>query len=243
MPLSHGSSARYFPISSDDGSETELEKLRDIGDFREGSQRRWSIFSFLVCVFVLCFPLSFAIRSLLESSNVIHGSTAMFSSQACPNPPTRREWRSLSRDEKKDYLVAVQCLRETPSRLGLNQSLYDDFPWVHIRVGGYCMTFLLFCTLDIFDNLFSSEAHGSAAFLAWHRYFIHTYEQALSRQCNYKGALTYVLTASSDSGVELTMVVATGIGLWIGRISRTPLYGTTLLDSAAMATLVLATPS
>ena len=36
------------------------------------------------------------------------------------------------------------------------------------------------------------EAHDTAAFLPWHRYFIHMYEKALREQCAYSGHLTYV---------------------------------------------------
>jgi hypothetical protein len=53
----------------------------------------------------------------------------------CKDPVTRHEWRSLGSDEKREYIAAVQCLKETPSRLGLNQSLYDDFPYIHSTVG------------------------------------------------------------------------------------------------------------
>lgn len=56
----------------------------------------------------------------------------------CANPPYRQEWRALSEWQKQDYLNAVLCLKENPSRLGMNQSLWDDFPWVHALVGGYC---------------------------------------------------------------------------------------------------------
>lgn len=37
-----------------------------------------------------------------------------------------------------------------------------------------------------------SRAHDTAAFLPWHRYFIHVYEKALREQCAYSGPLTYV---------------------------------------------------
>lgn len=37
-----------------------------------------------------------------------------------------------------------------------------------------------------------SRAHDTAAFLPWHRYFIHVYEKALREQCAYSGHLTYV---------------------------------------------------
>ena len=37
-----------------------------------------------------------------------------------------------------------------------------------------------------------SQAHDTAAFLPWHRYFIHVYENALRDECAYLGHLTYV---------------------------------------------------
>lgn len=57
---------------------------------------------------------------------------------ACKKPAVRREWRSLSRSEKLEYIQAVQCLRSKPSRLGLGHTLYDDFPYVHIHIGNDC---------------------------------------------------------------------------------------------------------
>ena len=56
----------------------------------------------------------------------------------CQDVATRLEWRSLSKTEKQEYIEAVQCLRNKTSRLGLNQSLYDDFPYVHINSGESC---------------------------------------------------------------------------------------------------------
>ena len=38
----------------------------------------------------------------------------------------------------------------------------------------------------------ASQAHDTAAFLPWHRYFIHVYENALREECAYSGHLTYV---------------------------------------------------
>jgi hypothetical protein len=91
-------------------------------------------------------------------------------SSTCARPAVRREWRSLSTAEKRDYIQAVQCLTATPSRLGLNQSMYHDFPFVHYTTGEY--------------------SHESAPFLVWHRYFLHIYEKSLKEECNYTGFLT-----------------------------------------------------
>ena len=89
---------------------------------------------------ILCLSLGFTCGILLKLprfSSPAHITTAENRAQ-CRNAPVRREWRSLSRTEKESYIDSVQCLRETPSMLRLNQTLYDDFPWVHSRVGELC---------------------------------------------------------------------------------------------------------
>jgi hypothetical protein len=55
----------------------------------------------------------------------------------CTQIHTRREWRTLNVEEKKAYTDAVRCLKTKDSRLDLNQTLYDDFPWIHSRIGSY----------------------------------------------------------------------------------------------------------
>ena len=52
-------------------------------------------------------------------------------SWVCQQPTTRREWRTLSKPERFDYVTAVKCLATKPSKLRNNGTLYDDFPWVH----------------------------------------------------------------------------------------------------------------
>jgi tyrosinase len=36
------------------------------------------------------------------------------------------------------------------------------------------------------------SVHGAAPFLAWHRYFLHIYEQALKEECGYQSHMVYV---------------------------------------------------
>ncbi|KAF2761943.1 monooxygenase [Pseudovirgaria hyperparasitica] len=88
----------------------------------------------------------------------------------CTKPQLRREWRDLSRADRKSYVAAVLCMKKKPSSIGLSTSLYDDFPWVH--------------------NKLTNEIHFVASFLPWHRYFISIYEQAL-KGCGYSGVATY----------------------------------------------------
>lgn len=53
--------------------------------------------------------------------------------KSCTSPSVRREWRTLSSAEKKEYISAVRCLARTPGEMS-NGTLYDDFPWVHSQV-------------------------------------------------------------------------------------------------------------
>jgi hypothetical protein len=90
----------------------------------------------------------------------------------CFRPEIRREWRTLSRADRNEYIAAVQCLATLPSKVHNNGSLYDDFPRVH--------------------QVTAPTAHKAAPFLPWHRYFVHAYEAALKNQCGYTGYVPYV---------------------------------------------------
>ncbi|KAH6711904.1 hypothetical protein BKA61DRAFT_677100 [Leptodontidium sp. MPI-SDFR-AT-0119] len=90
--------------------------------------------------------------------------------QRCVDPVTRVEWRDLEPEVQQTYINAVLCLKTKPSRIGLNTSLYDDFPYVHQK--------------------YNTIIHHVAGFLPWHRYFGQVYEDAL-RECGYEGAATY----------------------------------------------------
>ncbi|KXX76751.1 Tyrosinase [Madurella mycetomatis] len=88
----------------------------------------------------------------------------------------RREWGDLSADERKDYIAAMLCLMETPSKLDQTRfpgakSRYDDFVVVHMNQ-----------TLNI---------HGTGSFLSWHRYYTWAFERALQLECGYTGTQPY----------------------------------------------------
>ena len=68
------------------------------------------------------------------------------------------------------------CLSKLPSKFDPKvapgaKSRYDDFVAIHVQ-----QTF---------------NIHITASFLAWHRLFTWNYEQALIKECNYKGAQPY----------------------------------------------------
>ncbi|KAK0731025.1 hypothetical protein B0H67DRAFT_639457 [Lasiosphaeris hirsuta] len=91
-------------------------------------------------------------------------------------PLKRREWRTLSTPEKKDYLTAVKCILAKPSKTPTFNntgviSRYDDLVYTHIQ-----QTFSI---------------HYTGHFMAWHRFFGAIYENMLRNECGYKGAQPY----------------------------------------------------
>lgn len=84
-----------------------------------------------------------------------------------PRCGKRREWRTLSDADKQHYISSVKCLLTIPSKLHPNSSAYEDFPFLHSRVGHH--------------------SHNSAPFLPWHRYFLHIYERTLRDECGFRG--------------------------------------------------------
>ncbi|KAL2839419.1 tyrosinase central domain protein [Aspergillus pseudoustus] len=99
-------------------------------------------------------------------------------SQQCTeeNMVVRKEWSSLSAQERVAYSDAVTCLQNLPSRL--DNTLYPgatnrhaDFVAAHINY-----TFII---------------HQDAIFLPWHRAFVYLFETALQEECGYNGSQPY----------------------------------------------------
>ena len=97
-----------------------------------------------LCIFILVATFAFGI--LLSTRFSINGendNASIEHAPLCREPAVRQEWRSLRDSQKENYLQAVQCLRMKPSRILSNQTLFEDFPWVHSRIGGYCQSLVL----------------------------------------------------------------------------------------------------
>ncbi|KAF6791402.1 FAD-binding domain-containing protein [Colletotrichum sojae] len=104
------------------------------------------------------------------------GSASRLGSCNIFNARYRRDWEALSAQEKKSYIGAVQCLQKLPSKSDPElfpgaRSRYDDFVAVHINL--------------------TSTIHATGNFLTWHRYFVWSYEEALQKECSYKGTQPY----------------------------------------------------
>ncbi|RDW57779.1 tyrosinase [Coleophoma crateriformis] len=111
--------------------------------------------------------------ALHETTQILNGTQG---SCHLSNASVRREWSTLSNQEREDYNNAVLCLMSKPSQLDSAEvpgakTRYDDYVAVHINQ-----------TLTI---------HGTTSFLSWHRYFIHNFEQDLKNLCGFQGSLPY----------------------------------------------------
>ena len=127
-------SAAMFSIRSQATKDTPIagEDLHDesvhSAQFRaRPSRRRYCVlFACGVLILVVVSMLALYHRQIVDTQHPNN----------CLKPKPRREWRILSSLEKKEYLKAVQCLHERPSKQHNEGKLSDDFPYVHIRVSG-----------------------------------------------------------------------------------------------------------
>ena len=107
----------------------------------EPSWRQHSFAFFSCCIVFACLVIAFTPGQYATSSQLGKYEQTLKPPKACYQPALRKEWRSLERIEKLNYIEAVQCLKSISSQRGLNQSLYDDFPWVHMHYGETCMPY------------------------------------------------------------------------------------------------------
>ncbi|GKT65284.1 tyrosinase-like protein [Colletotrichum tofieldiae] len=89
----------------------------------------------------------------------------------CSKPVNRREWRSLTISERKEFIDAFQCMSKLPGNWLFNGTLYDD--WAHLHGG------------------IGSWSHRSASFLPWHRYTLFMWERTLKESCDFHSPIPY----------------------------------------------------
>ncbi|KAF9478985.1 Di-copper centre-containing protein [Pholiota conissans] len=104
-------------------------------------------------------------------------STSLFKVPAqrkqCEKLVERREWRTLSREEKASYIDAIKCLQSRPAVkpvIKAARSRYDEFQAFHINQ--------------------ADAVHVAGEFLPWHRQYVKNYEAELHK-CGYKGGNPY----------------------------------------------------
>ncbi|KAL5360108.1 hypothetical protein BJX96DRAFT_174978 [Aspergillus floccosus] len=141
---------------------------------------RFCTFSAAVALLIAAVPVT---GSSLDPWDALAGKALVnqyrFNEGGACNPRTaavRREWGSLSKRERKDYIDAVLCLASKPPKIDPSfapgaRNRFDDFVATHIN-----QTWFI---------------HGTGNFLTWHRYYTWAYEQALRNECGYKGYQPY----------------------------------------------------
>ncbi|KAH8895481.1 Di-copper centre-containing protein [Thozetella sp. PMI_491] len=128
------------------------------------------------------------VTSLLVAALVALRPVTAAPASQCTNTIVRKEWRTLSQQERLDYINAVKCIQSSPSRVNGYwagaKSRYDDYQGIHIAQTDYI--------------------HFCGKFLPWHRNFIALFEKDLRETCSYKGGLPYwdwTLDATSVDGL------------------------------------------
>ncbi|KAK3114000.1 hypothetical protein LTR53_008137 [Teratosphaeriaceae sp. CCFEE 6253] len=96
------------------------------------------------------------------------------------NAQQRQEWRTLDPPTRKSFTDAATCLMShPPTRMTAQEA--PDYPGVKSRHDEYVATHINY-TLNI---------HDTADFYAWHRTFVHFWEQDLINLCGYTGVMPY----------------------------------------------------
>jgi len=91
----------------------------------------------------------------------------------CDRIRVRKEWRGLTRDEQKAYLIAEKCLMAQPN-FGLTNNkatYYDTFTHIHQQDW--------------------QRYHANAKFPPWHRWFVWIHGYSMEKLCNYTGPVPY----------------------------------------------------
>ncbi|GAB1737296.1 hypothetical protein NU219Hw_g1222t1 [Hortaea werneckii] len=96
------------------------------------------------------------------------------------NADIRKEWRYLDEATRKSFTDAVTCLT-TMAPTHMTDAEAADYPGVKSRHDEFVATHINY----------TMRIHDTADFLAWHRTFIHFWEQDLKNLCGYTGVLPY----------------------------------------------------
>jgi len=97
----------------------------------------------------------------------------------CTSPAIRVEWNTFTDEEKAAYFDAEWCLLKAPAQTSIPDvtSRYEDLVGVHSSQS------------DIYAD--EDTWHMTGQFLAVHRYYLHTHETLLRKECGYTGLIPY----------------------------------------------------
>ncbi|CAE6448076.1 unnamed protein product [Rhizoctonia solani] len=137
-------------------------------------------------VWIFLSSLSLALLQVTSASD-----TSTLGSRKCKSIEVRKEWRTLSKPEKKAWIKAVNCLNRTP-RSGklnppVNTSAYSAFDFI-VPVSPEATYYdeLVYTHMNL-----NPLIHFTGLFLPFHRLYVHEWTNALRSQCGYKGVAPY----------------------------------------------------
>ncbi|KAI1794064.1 Di-copper centre-containing protein [Ganoderma leucocontextum] len=105
----------------------------------------------------------------------------------CTSPSVRKEWRTLSTDEKAAWIAAVNCLASLPHDPNLAPTVdrsISNIPAVN-ESGSYWDD-LVYIHMDL-----NVKIHSTGLFLPWHRWYVAMVESAMKTKCGFTGAVPY----------------------------------------------------
>lgn len=188
----------YRAVASDeDERKVETGPQSDQEPRSRRSSKLVVIIGAVLVIVTLCFVATYLVLFSSSTTDNLEPPAAQEQEEDDARCPQRQEWRTLTPTQQHSYISAVLCLRNQSSTLAPNNhamTAYDDFPWIHSRVGYF--------------------THHSAPFLPWHRYFLHIYETTLHEKCGYQGGLVYWDWTLDASSIETSPVfdAETGFG-------------------------------
>jgi tyrosinase len=132
----------------------------------------------------------------------------------CLIPRVRKEWRSISSEERASWINAVKCLAKLPHdpkivptidpALSLippvnpASTFFDDYSYTHMDL--------------------NVLIHATGLFFPWHRMFVHSFEYELRAKCGYDGVQPYWDWTKDASDVYHASIwsdsTTEGLGSW-----------------------------
>ncbi|KAB5593113.1 putative effector protein/Tyrosinase [Ceratobasidium theobromae] len=143
------------------------------------------------------FLTAFSLATLAVSA------TAAPSYKTCSSIEVRKEWRTLTKAERKAWIDAVNCLNKVPRTGKLNPPIdtasYPD-PDFQIPPQNENSTYydeLVYAHMNL-----NPVIHWTGLFLPWHRVYLHEWTNILRSQCGYKGVAPYWAWEKDAADVE-----------------------------------------
>ncbi|CAE6509048.1 unnamed protein product [Rhizoctonia solani] len=114
------------------------------------------------------------------------------SAKECDSIEVRKEWRSFTKQERKAWIDANNCLNKLPSngklKLDVDTNSFDNPAW---RVAPYDERGTYYDDLVYAHMNLNSLIHWTGRFLPWHRVYLFEWTNILREECGYEGVVPY----------------------------------------------------